>query len=469
VTLRNYKRNVLRTPANNKLRMEDNRGEEHVKLSTEHSGKSQLNLGHLVDAQKQKRGEGFELRTDGHGAIRGGNGLFISAEEQPKAQGHQLDMDAAIAQLESALSLARSLAEAARSAQATPGDTDSQQRLTEALKGLAQPGVLLHAPAGIGLVSPEAVCVSSGAESVAIVAAHNTDISAGQDITATADGGVSLLAQRAALQLKAAHGKVELHALDNELHALAMTDIRIESLTGRLHFSAPKEVLIDCGGAYIRMKDGEIELGAPGNIYLKGAHVQKLGATSVSTPITPLRPGYSGRYTLKDEAQTPQPFINYRITTRQGAVLTGVTDRQGQTRNVHSLLPGGLKIEFPDKTSVSGPGHWVTVDHDYHGLKNTALMVLNRLTSMGEEGRVFGSEGKDYENTKRDKIQEWKPLPDDSEDSLKSESAIHVYGIKRTITQAFLEGEDAWAKGGRSWYWQPAAGDDVYEKKVEKK
>jgi type VI secretion system secreted protein VgrG len=407
VTLRrrDHTRNVLRTPANNKLRMEDLRGQEHVKLSTEYGGKSQLNLGHLVDAQKQKRGEGFELRSDGHGAIRGGKGLFISAEEQPKAQGNQLDMDAAIAQLESALSLARSLAEAARSAQATPGDTDSQQRLTEALKGLAQPGVLLHAPAGIGLVSPEAVCVSSGAESVAIVAAHNTDISAGENITATADGGVSLLAQRAALQLKAAHGKVELHALDSELHALAMTDIRIESLTGRLHLSAPKEVLIECGGAYIRMKDGEIELGAPGNIYLKSAHVQKLGATSVDTPITPLRPGYTGRYTLKDEAQTPQPFINYQITTRQGAVFTGVTDRQGQTRNVHSLLPGGLKIEFPDKTPASGPGHWVTVDHDYHGLKNTALMVLNRLTSMGEEGRVFGSEGKDYENTKRDKIQ----------------------------------------------------------------
>ncbi|NYS43176.1 type VI secretion system tip protein VgrG, partial [Pseudomonas syringae pv. actinidiae] len=68
---RDYTRNVLRTPANNKLRMEDLRGQEHIKLSTEHSGKSQLNLGHLVDAQKQKRGEGFELRTDGWGAIRG--------------------------------------------------------------------------------------------------------------------------------------------------------------------------------------------------------------------------------------------------------------------------------------------------------------------------------------------------------------------------------------------------------------
>ncbi|WP_226478732.1 type VI secretion system tip protein VgrG, partial [Pseudomonas sp. MWU16-30323] len=59
VTLRNYKRNVLRTPANNKLRMDDTRGQEHVKLSTEYGGKSQLNLGHLVDARRKKRGEGF--------------------------------------------------------------------------------------------------------------------------------------------------------------------------------------------------------------------------------------------------------------------------------------------------------------------------------------------------------------------------------------------------------------------------
>ncbi|NWL18286.1 type VI secretion system Vgr family protein, partial [Pseudomonas umsongensis] len=74
VTLRkrDYTRNVLRTPANNKLRMEDLRGQEHVKLSTEYGGKSQLNLGHLVDAKKQQRGEGFELRTDDWGALRAG-------------------------------------------------------------------------------------------------------------------------------------------------------------------------------------------------------------------------------------------------------------------------------------------------------------------------------------------------------------------------------------------------------------
>lgn len=57
VTIQNYKRNVLRTPANNKIRLDDERGKEHIKVSTEYGGKSQLNLGHLVDAGKQQRGK----------------------------------------------------------------------------------------------------------------------------------------------------------------------------------------------------------------------------------------------------------------------------------------------------------------------------------------------------------------------------------------------------------------------------
>jgi hypothetical protein len=72
--------------ANNKLRLDDERGKEHIKLSTEYGGKSQLNLGHLVDAGKQQRGEGFELRTDMWGVIRAKKGIFISADGQDRAQ-----------------------------------------------------------------------------------------------------------------------------------------------------------------------------------------------------------------------------------------------------------------------------------------------------------------------------------------------------------------------------------------------
>ncbi len=465
VTLKNYKRNVLRTPANNKLRLDDTRGQEHIKLSTEHSGKSQLNLGHLVDAQKQKRGAGFELRSDGHGAIRAGKGLFISADEQARAQGDVLDMDAAVEQLESALSLARSLANAARSAQVKPGDTESQARLKQALNDLARPGVLLHAPAGIGLVSPETICLSSGGESVGILAGHNVDIGSGRDLTATAEDAVSLLARNAGMQLKAAGGRVELHAQNGELHALARQDIKLESVEGRVEISAPRELLLHCGGAYIRLKDGEIELGAPGNIYHKSAHVLKLGSASLSTPATPLPAGYSARYTLIGDDQSPMPFTRYRITTQAGEVFSGVTDKDGQTMTVNTLVPGNLNIEYPYEHDDSGPGHWVTVDEDYHGLKNAAVLFLSRLTSMSEEGRLFGSEGKDYANTKRDKIQEWKRLPPDAEESSISQSAVHKYGEQRRITQTFLEGEDPWDVRGTSWYWQPVVADDIYEGK----
>jgi type VI secretion system secreted protein VgrG len=44
VTDANHTRNVLRTPANNKLRMEDRRGEEHIKLATDYSRQRYLSV-----------------------------------------------------------------------------------------------------------------------------------------------------------------------------------------------------------------------------------------------------------------------------------------------------------------------------------------------------------------------------------------------------------------------------------------
>lgn len=86
MTIRNYKRNVLRTLTNNRIRLDDERGKEHIKVSTEYGGKNQLNLGHLVDTGKQQCGEGSELRTNMWGAVRVKRGTLISADTQNRAQ-----------------------------------------------------------------------------------------------------------------------------------------------------------------------------------------------------------------------------------------------------------------------------------------------------------------------------------------------------------------------------------------------
>jgi type VI secretion system secreted protein VgrG len=101
-------RNVIRTWGKNKLRMEDYKGKEHVKLATEYN-KTQLNLGHLVDAKREQRGEGFELRTDGWGVVRSAKGLFLSADLQSGAIGQTRDMAAAKSQIDAANLLTKNL------------------------------------------------------------------------------------------------------------------------------------------------------------------------------------------------------------------------------------------------------------------------------------------------------------------------------------------------------------------------
>ena len=128
MTEKNNTRNVIRTPAFNKLRMEDKRGEEHIKLSTEYGGKTQLNLGHNVDAQRNLRGEGAELRTDDWAAVRGGKGVFISADKQPSAGGEMLDMAAMQALLSQALSRMESLSQSAQVAKAQVLHYEQQQK-----------------------------------------------------------------------------------------------------------------------------------------------------------------------------------------------------------------------------------------------------------------------------------------------------------------------------------------------------
>ncbi|WP_241199766.1 type VI secretion system Vgr family protein [Erwinia billingiae] len=464
VTEKNSTRNVVRTAGLNKLRMEDKRGEEHIKLSTEYGGKTQLNLGHNVNAERVLRGEGAELRTNDWVSVRGGKGVMLTADAQPDVGSKMLEMDRAVEQLEQALTLARSLQAAAKGAQAMVSDIDSQKTLNSALKYLKMPGMLASAPAGIGILSPEAVRLASGGASIGFMSGKNTDISTGQSFTVAASEAVSLFAQAAGMKMYAGAGKVDIQAQADAMNVSALQDITVASGQGSVKVNASKELVLSCGGAYIKLSGGNIELGCPGNILLKAANVNQTGPASLDTPPVTFPKGYGGTFTVTDpESGDIKPSTSYKVTSPDGEIFEGISDSSGKTAPLYTSMPGNVNIEFPREQKDEGPGHWVTIDHDYHGLKNTAIMAINRLTSMGDEGRVFGSEGKDYINTKRDKIQEWQPLPSDAADETDQKSAVHRYGEQRKVTQTFLEGDDAWAITGQSWHWQPTTADDVYE------
>ncbi|ELD3012600.1 type VI secretion system tip protein VgrG [Escherichia coli] len=348
VTDKNGTRNVIRTPANNKLRMEDKRGEEHIKLSTEYGGKTQLNLGHNVDASRELRGEGAELRTDRHISIRGGAGVFITADKQPFASDKMLSMKEAIAQLENALSIARSLSDAAETAEALPADIQSQVKLTDALKDLARPGMVLNAPEGVSITSPRAVRMASGSASVGITSQENTDISALKRFTVAAGEAMSMLARKAGMKLFAAKGKVEIQAQDDALDAIAKKDVTVTSTEGRVEITAAKDVVLkNLDGSFIQITGKNIILGCEGNVLWKCANAQKMGAANYTSSVPEFPGGYSEYFVAHDEKTgQPAPNTRYRITTNKGDIFSGITDSDGNTAEIFTALSEKIQIEL---------------------------------------------------------------------------------------------------------------------------
>lgn len=347
VTEANSTRNVIRTAGLNKLRMEDKRGEEHIKLSTEYGGKTQLNLGHNVDASRELRGEGAELRTDRHVSIRGGDGVFITADKQPLAGEKMLSMKEAIAQLENALTIAKSLSSAAEGAEALPADTASQQTLNAALKELAKPGIMLNAPDGVSITSPQAVRVASGTASVGIMSQQNTDISALKRFTVAAGEAVSMLARKAGMKLFAAKGRVEIQAQDDAMEVIAKKDVTVTSLEGKVVITGATELVVNCDGAFMKLAGGNMELGAPGNILLKCANVQKMGSADYDAPKPEFPQGYSERFVAQDkESGDKLANTRYRITTADGSVYEGRTDSEGKTAEIYGAAKSKISIEL---------------------------------------------------------------------------------------------------------------------------
>ncbi|MFE8048689.1 type VI secretion system Vgr family protein [Brenneria goodwinii] len=344
VTQANNKRNVIRTPANNKLRMEDERGKEHIKLSTEYGGKSQLNLGHLVDSTREQRGKGFELRTDQWGAIRAGKGIFISAERRERAGSEQLDMQEAIAQLEQALHLAESLRAAAETAQAELADVERQKTLlTESLEELKQAALLLSAPAGIAQITPKSVQLSAG-ENLTATSGENTDFSALKRFTVAAGERISLYAQKAGMKLFASRGKVELQAQGDEMALDALKDVQIRSSEGRIIISAKKEIILSSGGGYLRIGNGEVESGAPDKIIQRAAVWQKFNGQSASQVFNQYQ---QGDYELQpkmvwigsDDPVPGQPVV----LSGESGNSTLITSASGETDKQNQLYVDSVK------------------------------------------------------------------------------------------------------------------------------
>ncbi|MBP4049127.1 type VI secretion system tip protein VgrG [Chromobacterium violaceum] len=374
----------------NELLFDDTSGEVRAKLSSE-AGKTQLNQGFLAhprsNGKAQARGEGFELRTDLHGAIRAANGLLLTTEAQNGAGGKQLAREHASNQLQSALALSQVLAETAEAQQADAMETGPEEVNADNAKGRKRPEghlqhqvdtlkaweagtntdpdsktmtgdqagqqslLVLSAPAGIASVTEQSQTLTAGSN-LNLVAQRDLNQTSGRRWLANVGKHISLfvtgVADQVAMKLIAAKGKVQVQAQAGEMELTADKDVTITSCKDRITVAAKEEILLTCDGGYIRLAGGNIEVHCPGMVSIKGASHTFSGPAGMSMPEPTLPKGYQRSYILQDE-KTGEPLVGqaYRLKLPNGRTLPGYTDWEGRTSTAFTPNAQPVKLEAP--------------------------------------------------------------------------------------------------------------------------
>ena len=372
---------------------------------------SQLSLGAVARIEdhlgrKDLRGQGFELRSDGPGAVRG-QGLLASTEPRPNARGHITDMPETVERLVHGQELHQSLFEAAQQAKAQgQGDQDLvasalrtqnaeiQGRTSDPARGrfpeFEAPHLVLASAAGIESTAHGSTHVASN-EHTAFSSGGHTSLSVGKSLLASVRQAVKLFAYQAGMKLVSASADIELSALKTSIQLLAKLDITQTAET--ITLSAAKEVVISGGGSSSRWSAAGITHGTMGVWKEQAASFVMAGPNGSGVPALPAAPSLP-----KGQLEVLHDYVNAVRTqlrgVRQGgfeaedgddATHPGTLDRKGFDR-VAPVPLGQAKVRY--ETDPSDPDE----RSSYFGLREW-LQLLGHASASIAGTRTLASVG----------------------------------------------------------------------------
>jgi type VI secretion system secreted protein VgrG len=280
-TLAGYRSREVGGRRANTLAFDDTNGKIQAHLSSD-EGTSQLNLGYITRiagnaGRQDERGRGAELRTDGHGVFRAGQGMLLTTEVRQNAQAHVTDMGETTARLEEAERWQTMIAELAQQATAQEANRHQEEvaRMLakqnaaiggsrDAADGFSEfgaPHVVIAGAAGIQSTTPATTHIASG-QHVALTSGEHVAASANGSVLISAQDSVRQFAARGGMKSVAADGDIDIHALQKAINLLAMLEVNVTSDT--IHISAKKKLVLNGGGSYIELEQGSIKSGTSG-------------------------------------------------------------------------------------------------------------------------------------------------------------------------------------------------------------
>lgn len=292
------------------LIFDDTKAGIQTQISSDHLN-SQLSLGAIVRVpdtrgREDVRGEGFELRSDGPGVLRTGQGLLITSDARSAAVAHTKDIGEAIARLTNANQLQSSLAKMAERQIAQVAGEDQQQVAadlkanTSRIRGnqdqqgpgkfpeLGFPDVVISSAGSTCIASSDAVQIGTGAH-MAVSASEHISFATSKSFFASVAEKVAIFSQRLGIKLIAASGKICIQAQSDELQLLAQRVLDVVSTTDWINIKAKQGVRIHGGGSEIEIGPAGIKAFAAGKFQ---AHAE-LHEFLDAAPRTAEFPGFS--------------------------------------------------------------------------------------------------------------------------------------------------------------------------------
>ena len=349
----------------NQLRMDDTPGQISAQLESEH-GHSQLNLGYLThprcDGKADPRGEGFELATNDSGSIRTAKSLLISAWKRLDASGTQLSSEEHIALMQDCLDLFKSLGQYAAKHRAFEVDPAPQAELKDDVRQAAggsntapaepggKPTLSVTAPAGMALTTPKTL-VSYAGVNIDTVAMQHMQLTSGERFNLNAGKGISLFSHMEGISQIAHNGKFVMQSQHDDMQIDSAKDIKVTA-GKRLIVMAEEEVmLIVSGGAYLKLKGGNVEVGGPGPMTIKTDGHYWNGPASANTELPTFDKGEFGRVPRLLRATDGEPIEGADMFVQRAgdSALSGTSDDAGKGTKIVSDQVQRMRAMFYHK------------------------------------------------------------------------------------------------------------------------
>lgn len=344
----------------NHLVLDDTAGKLQAQLKSDHKS-SQLSLGHITRIEdtvgrKDFRGEGWELRTDGHGVLRSAEAMLITTERRSRGQSYINDMGETNDRLTDALELHAHQAKNAISEQAQEwGHQDDiadkldiqNQNIRKSSTQSSEtsvPNLILASAAGLATSTAQSTHISSG-EHVALTAKTDVSIVAGDSLFTSVAETLRLFAKNAGMKLLAAAGQISIVAKKDDIELIAAKVLTLISEAEWIDIKGKKGIRLHGAGSMLEISDrvqfftssptqfhGNLETLAPSPRPQSYATTHDRGPAAMNSED---EAKFDEQFQIiSGDGITPIADRRYRITADDGQTWEGRSDSQGLTQRV---------------------------------------------------------------------------------------------------------------------------------------